>query len=67
MDYGNKFINYNGILFPRIYSFKNKYNEKTGEMETFYDILNYTLCNETSMKYLGKDFLLDLSLDQLLY
>ena len=65
MDYGNKFINYNGILFPRIYSFKNKYNEKTGEMETFYDILNYTLCNETSMKYLGKDFLLDLPLDQL--
>ena len=65
MDYGKKFIDYNGILFPRIYSFKNKYNEKTGEMETFYDILNVTLCNETSMRYLGKDFLLDLPLDQL--
>ena len=65
MDYGKKFIDYNGILFPRIYYFKNKYNEKTGEMETFYEILNYTLCNETSMRYLGKDFLLDLPLDQL--
>ena len=65
MDYGKKFIDYNGILFPRIYSFKNKYNEKTGEMETFYDILNVTLCNETSMRYLGKDFLLDLPLDEL--
>jgi len=65
MDYGKKFIDYNGILFPRIYSFKNKYNEKTGEMEIFYDILNYTLCSETSMRYLGKDFLLDLPLDKL--
>ena len=65
MDYEKKFIDYNGILFPRIYSFKNKYNEKTGEMEIFYDILNYTLCSETSMRYLGKDFLLDLPLDQL--
>ena len=65
MDYGKKFIDYNGILFPKIYYFKNKYNEKTGEMETFYDTLNYTLCNETSMRYLGKDFLLDLPLDQL--
>ena len=34
-------------------------------MEIFYDILNYTLCSETSMRYLGKDFLLDLPLDKL--
>ena len=65
MDYGKKFIDYTGILFPRIYSFKNRYNKETGEMETFYDMLNYSLCNETSMRYLGKDFLLDLPLDQL--
>ena len=65
MDYGKKFIDYTGVLFPRIYSFKNRYNKDTGEMETFYDMLNYSLCNETSMRYLGKDFLLDLPLDQL--
>jgi hypothetical protein len=35
MDYGKKLIDYNGILFPKIYSFKYKYNEKTGEMKTF--------------------------------
>ena len=65
MDYGERFINHEGILFPRIYYFTNKYNNKTGIMDTYYDILNYTLCNETSMKYLGNDFLIDLPLDNL--
>ena len=65
MDYGEKFIDFNGILFPKIYYFTNKYNEQTGIMETFYETLNYTLCNETSMKYLGNDFLIDLPLNNL--
>ena len=34
-------------------------------METYYNLLNYKLCNETSMKYLGNDFLIDLPLDNL--
>jgi len=65
MDYGEKFIDFNGILFPRIYYFTNKYNKKTGLMETFYEVLNYTLCNNTSMRFLGKDYLIDLPLDKL--
>ena len=65
MDYGDTFINHKGILYPRIYYFTNKYNNKTGIMETYYDLLNYTLCNETSMKNLGSDFLIDLPLDKL--
>ena len=65
MDYGESFINHEGILFPRIYYFTNKYNNETGIMETYYNLLNYTLCNETSMKYIGKDFLIDSPLDKL--
>ena len=65
MDYNEKFIDHHGILFPRIYYFTNRYNNETGLMETFYLLLNYTLCNETSMKYLGKDFLLNEKLDTL--
>ena len=65
MDYSEKFINHKGILFPKIYYFSNKYNNVTGLMETYYKILNYTLCNETSMRYLGNDFLIDMSLDNL--
>ena len=65
MDYGKSFINHKGILFPRIYYFTNKYNNKTGIMETYYNLINYKLCNETSMKNLGKDFLIDMPLDKL--
>ena len=65
MDYGENFINHKGILFPRVYYFTNKHNNKTGLMETQYKIINYTLCSETPMKNLGKDFIIDLPLDKL--
>lgn len=65
MDYGDTFINHIGILYPRIFYFTNKFNNKTQLMETNYKILNYSLCNETSMKDLGKDYLLHTNLDKL--
>ena len=65
MDYGDTFINHIGILHPRIFYFTNKFNNKTQLMETNYKILNYSLCNETSMKDLGKDYLLHTKLDKL--
>ena len=65
IDYNEKFIDHKKILFPRIYYFTNKYNSNTGLMETIYLLLNYTLCNETSMKNLGNDFLINEQLDNL--
>ena len=65
MDYDDTFINHIGILHPRIFYFTNKFNNKTQLMETNYKILNYSLCNETSMKDLGKDYLLHTNLDKL--
>ena len=65
MDYGDTFINHTGILFPRIYYFTNRYNNQTQLMETNFKLLNYSLCNETSMKNLGKDFILNSNLDKL--
>ena len=65
MDYSGKFINHKGILFPRIYYFTNKLNKNTGLLETYYSLLNYTFCNETSMKDFGSDFLIDLNFDNL--
>ena len=65
MDYGDTFINHIGILHPRIFYFTNRFNNKTQLMETNYKILNYSLCNETSMKNLGKDYLLHTNLDKL--
>ena len=34
-------------------------------MDTYYNLLEYKLCNETSMKYLGDEFLLDISIENL--
>ena len=65
MDYGDTFINHTGILYPRIFYFTNKYNNQTELMETSFKLLNYSLCNETSMKNLGKDFILNSKLDNL--
>ena len=65
MDYGDTFINHTGILFPRIYYFTNRYNNQTQLMETNFKLLNYSLCNETSMKNLGKDYILNSNLDKL--
>ena len=67
MDYDDNFINHIGILYPRIYYFTNRYNNQTRLMETYYKLLNYSLCNETSMRNLslGKDFLLNSNLNQL--
>ena len=64
-DYDENFINHKGILFPKIYYYSIKYNNKTGLMETEYNFINYKLCNETSMKYIGKEFLLNIPIEEL--
>ena len=65
VDYDERFINHKGILYPKIYYFKNKYNNETDTMKTNYTLLNYKLCNETSMKELGNEYLLNISIEKL--
>ena len=65
VDYDEKPLNIKGILYPKIFYFSSKYNEITGKMDTNYTLINYTLCNETSMKNLGKEFLLDINIEHL--
>ena len=65
VDYDEKPLNPKGILYPKIYYFNYRYNNITGKMDANYTLLNYTLCSETSMKNLGKEFLLDIDLETL--
>ena len=37
----------------------------TGELITQYNLIDYKLCNETSMKNLGKEYIIDIPLDTL--
>ena len=65
IDYDERFINHEGLIYPKIYFFSRKLNKTNGEIDTNYTLLNYKLCNETSMKFLGKEFLLDINLEDL--
>ena len=65
VDYDEKPIDIKGILYPKIFYFTSTYNPKTGKMDTNYTLINYKLCNETSMKYLGREFLIDINLGDL--
>ena len=65
IDYDEKIINHKGLIFPKIYYFNRTLNISTGEIDYNYTLINYKLCNETSMKYLGKEFLLDINLGEL--
>jgi hypothetical protein len=65
VDYDEKPINHKGILYPKIYYFTSKYNNETGAMKTNYTLIDYKLCNETSMKSAGNEYLLDIAIEDL--
>ena len=65
IDYDENPINISGIIYPRIFYFTVQPDNITGELITKYNLINYKLCNETSMKNLGKEYIIDISLETL--
>jgi len=66
IDYNNhKFVNHTGILFPIIYYYSGKKDYKTKNFNLTTKILNYTLCNETSMANEDNLFLITVPLNEL--
>ena len=52
VDYNNnEYINHTGLLFPIIYYFSEIKNPETNEFDSYKKLLNYKLCNETSMAF----------------
>ena len=63
-DHKNKdYINHTGILFPVIHYYYGKKENNSFNFKT--DILNYKLCNETSMKKDLNGFILNVPLNKL--
>ena len=60
----NKYIDHRGILYIIPYYIEGKYNDKVG-MELNYHLLNYKLCNETSMANNPEKFKIDVPLNEL--
>jgi len=64
-DYDGKTVNHTGLLYPIIYYYSGVKNEPKKGMNLSYNIINYRLCNETSMKINSDSYLIDIDLDQL--
>ena len=65
IDYDENSINITGIIYPKIFYFTVHPDNITGELITKYNLINYKLCNETSMKYLGKEHIIDIPIETL--
>ena len=64
VNYENKFIDHRGILHIVPYLIEGRFDENIG-MDLKYTLLNYTLCNETSMINKPDNYKIGLPLDQL--
>ena len=64
-DFYGKTINHSDFFYPIIYYNKGVRNDSTKGIDLSYDIINYKLCNETSMINNLDNFIIDVELDQL--
>ena len=64
-DFGGKTINHTNLLYPLIYYYKGIRNNELKSMITTSELINYKLCNETSMVNHSDLYIIDIELDQL--
>ena len=65
INYESETINHKGILFPIIYYYKGIRNNSTSHLQISHEIINYKLCNETSMAENANQYMIDIDLDQI--
>ena len=64
-DYNSKTVNHTEILYPIVYYYKGIKNKTKNSLDLSFTIINYRLCNETSMANNSDSYLIDIELDQL--
>ena len=64
-DYNNRVVNHTNIFYPIIYYYQGIKNESTQGMDLSYNLLDYKLCNETSMANRSNLYMINISLDNL--
>ena len=63
-DYNSKTINITNLLYPIVFYYKCIYNKTKKALDVSYSIINYRLCNETSMSKYKDLYILDIDLDK---
>ena len=64
-DYRSRTLNITDVFYPIIYYYHAVKNKTNNVLDLSYDILNYRLCNETSMVNNTNSYILDIELDKL--
>ena len=64
-DYRSRTLNFTGLLYPIIYYYHASRNATKNALDLSFDILNYKLCNETSMANYTDSFILDIEIEKL--
>ena len=65
VDYNNTYVNHTKLIYPIIYYFYGQRKNITNSFNFNYKILNYSLCNETSMAKKPEIYKIEIPLDQL--
>ena len=66
VDYNNnEFINHTGLLYPKITYYSGTKNQNSNHFNLVKKILNYKLCNETSMANTDNIYTIKIPLDEL--
>ena len=63
-DYNSKTINFTNLIYPIAFYYKCIFNETKNHLDVSYSIINYRLCNETSMAMYKDLYILDIDLDK---
>ena len=64
-DYYNKKVDHKNLFYPIIFYYKGIKNENTKSMDLTYSLIDYKLCNETSMVNRSDIYMMNISLDEL--
>ena len=64
-DFNGKTMNHTNLFYPMIYYYKAKWDDEINKMQISYELIDYKLCNETSMVNDTDFYMLDIELDQL--
>ena len=63
-DYHAKTLNFSNLLYPIVFYYRAIYNETKKALDIKRSVLNYRLCNETSMAKNKDSYILDIDLDK---
>ena len=63
-DYHAKTLNFSNLLYPIVFYYRAIYNETKKGLDIKRSVLNYRLCNETSMAKNKDSYILDIDLDK---